>query len=89
MEEGVRCQSCGIKFEEGFWGSEKNGEKSREYCKFCYQEGVFLMPDLEVEDMVALAVHNMVDDLGMDMETAKKIANEEIYQLKRWKGLSK
>lgn len=83
MDE-IRCQSCGMKMTEGFWGSNKDGSESREYCKFCFQEGEFVMPELTSEDMIQLSIHNMTDDLGMEIEKATKIANEYIPKLKRW-----
>ena len=84
MAEEVRCQSCGMKMVDGFFGSDKSGQENHDYCKFCFQDGEFVMPDLQIEDMIALSVHNMTDDLGMNIDEAVKIANLEIPKLKRW-----
>lgn len=87
MADESRCQSCGMKLTDGFFGTNKDGSETQEFCKFCYQDGEFVMMDLNVEDMIALSIHNMTDDLGMNVDEATKIANEYIPTLKRWKSV--
>lgn len=83
MEE-IRCQSCGMRMVDGFWGTEKDGRVSKKYCKFCYQEGAFVLPDLTIEDMVQLSIHNMVEELGKEHQEAEQIARAFIPKLERW-----
>jgi len=46
MESKILCQSCGMPLDtEEMKGTEKNGLKSNEYCKYCYENGVFKHPE--------------------------------------------
>lgn len=52
MENKTICQSCGMPLDtEAVKGTEKNGLKSNEYCKYCYEDGVFKNPKMNLEDM--------------------------------------
>lgn len=83
MDE-IRCQSCGMHMVDGFWGTEKDGQSSQTFCKFCYQDGAFVLPDLTVEDMIQLSIHNMVDELHMAQAEAERLARAFIPKLERW-----
>lgn len=54
----LRCQSCGMSLSaEGFFGTNKDGgTTNKEYCKFCFQNIGFTMPDITVDDMVRMSV---------------------------------
>jgi radical SAM superfamily enzyme len=71
--------------DDGFFGTEKNGTETREYCKFCYQDGEYLQPELTVEMMIQMSIDNMTSDLKMDQEKAHELAIQYIPYLKRWK----
>lgn len=79
MEEKV-CQSCGMPLEEGVFGTEKDGAKSSEYCKFCYENGAFTN-DFTVEEMAAHCMQFMDDDEKFTVEEGV----EYLKNLKRWK----
>lgn len=52
MENKTFCQSCGIPLDtEEVKGTEKNGLKSAEYCKYCYEDGTLKNPKENLEDM--------------------------------------
>jgi hypothetical protein len=52
MEIKILCQSCGIPLDnEAIKGTEKNGLKSDEFCKFCYDKGAFTNPNLTLAEM--------------------------------------
>lgn len=44
---------------EEMLGTEKDGSKNHEYCKYCYQNGAFTDPTMTLEKMQALAVNEM------------------------------
>ena len=49
MENKAICQSCGMPLDsEDVKGTEKNGMKSNDYCKFCYDKGAFKHPNMKV-----------------------------------------
>ena len=53
-----QCQSCGMVLErDSDQGTEADGEKSEEYCAFCYQQGKFTQ-NITVEEMIE---HNLRD----------------------------
>lgn len=60
MSSTAFCQSCTMPLEtEEMMGTEKDGSKSKEYCKYCYQDGAFTDPSMTLEKMKALAVGEM------------------------------
>jgi hypothetical protein len=65
-------------------GTEKNGDLSNEYCSYCYKDGDFLKPEETMEEMIETCVPFMVQD-GMKEEEARRMLNEFLPTLKRWK----
>ena len=52
MENVKFCQSCGMPLDkEEVKGTQKNSLKSDEYCKYCYGNGVFKHPKMNLEGM--------------------------------------
>lgn len=86
MEDKMqRCQSCGIPLgEAGFYGSEKDGLETREYCKFCYQYGTYVEKDISLEQMIERSVAYMTTQLGFEETKAREVSKEIISSLKRW-----
>ncbi|MCX7745298.1 MAG: zinc ribbon domain-containing protein [Clostridia bacterium] len=85
MMEQKYCQSCGMPMQdENLYGSEKNGDKSTEYCLYCYENGSFKQPDLSMEQMIEICVPHMVNS-SMTDEEARKILNQFLPELTRWK----
>lgn len=84
MDNVVRCQSCGMPLDDGFFGTEKNGEITHEYCKFCYQDGEYLQPEIKMETMIQMSVNNMTEELGYEDPMARELAEKYIPTLKRW-----
>jgi len=81
------CESCGMPMGETdeMYGTEVNGSKSVDYCKFCYDNGAFTAPDITLEEMIESVATVMVKDFGFSLEDAKEQCNEGIPTLKRWK----
>jgi hypothetical protein len=65
-------------------GINNDGTKNNEYCIYCYKNGVFTQPDITVEDMIEVCVPFMKED-GMEEAMARKILNDQLPNLKRWK----
>jgi hypothetical protein len=84
MELTNFCQSCGMPLDNAeILGTEKDGSRSQEYCKYCYQNGVFATADLTLEEMTSIVVSEMrkrnIDEKVISM------AVNNLPQLKRWK----
>ena len=85
MSEAVsRCQSCGMRLADGFYGTTAGGGTTLEYCRFCYEEGAFVNPNQTMEEMIESSVQNMTQELKMSEESARKLALTVIPELKRW-----
>ncbi len=82
---GPYCQSCGMPMlrPEKF-GTEASGEKSSEYCCFCYQRGAYTEPNITKEQMFEKIARIMVQRRGMPEEKAQSVASSIIQKLKRW-----
>lgn len=85
MENTNFCQSCGMPLTtEDNKGTENNGQKTNDYCKYCYENSNFKNPDMNLEEMK--------DTVKMHMEK-KKFPNYMVQKalnilpaLKRWKN---
>lgn len=84
MENNKFCQSCGMPLTEEIYGTEKDNSTNEDYCKFCYENGEFKQ-DFTMEEMIEFCIPLVVKNSDMDTETATKMLNEFIPQLKRWK----
>jgi hypothetical protein len=85
MENKTICQSCGMPLDtDAVKGTEKNGLKSNEYCKYCYEDGVFTNPKMNLEDMET-NVKNQMKKLELHEYAIQKAVNI-LPALKRWKS---
>ena len=85
MDLSQRCQSCGMPLGEGFYGTNADGSRQSEYCKFCFASGAFADPSLTVERMIQRSVDHMKRELGFDQEKSEQLARSAIPNLARWK----
>jgi hypothetical protein len=88
MKPELFCQSCTMpidKMEDR--GTEKDGSKSSEYCKYCYQDGKFTDPNLTLEGMQKIVATQM--NLMNLPQTVLQQSLALLPQLKRWKAENK
>ncbi len=82
------CQSCGMPMnvEGATYGLEKDGTKSKDYCKYCYINGEFNNPDETMNEMIESCVpHMILDNPNMSKDEARKNMKQLFPTLKRWK----
>jgi hypothetical protein len=87
MEERY-CQSCAMPMGETdeMYGTNADGSKSDDYCKYCFENGVFTQ-DCTMREMIEICVPHMATaDSGMSENEARKMMNEYFPTLKRWKA---
>lgn len=85
MENKILCQSCGMPLDtEALKGTEKNGLKSNDYCKYCYEDGAFKHPNMNLDDMKN-NVKNQMKKLELHEHAIQKAVNI-LPALKRWKS---
>jgi hypothetical protein len=65
-------------------GTEKDGSKSFEYCSYCYQNGLFINPDMTLEEMKTL-VKEQMEKMKIDAGIIN-LAIRSLPHLKRWKS---
>lgn len=79
------CQSCAMPLkkdpEEG--GTEKDGSKSEMYCSYCYADGAFINPKMNVDEMQAF-VKGKMKEMGFPGFLAG-FFTKGIPKLERWK----
>jgi hypothetical protein len=83
--ETVICQSCGMpmKQDEDF-GTNRDGSKNKEYCKFCFKEGQFTDEGITLEQKIEKNIM-IAKRMGVPEDQAKKMAENVIPTLKRWR----
>lgn len=83
FEDMIFCQSCAMPMTDDDFGTEKDGSKSEDYCKYCYQNGEFTS-DITMEEMIDFCVPKTAEATGMSEEEARKMSEEMFPKLKRW-----
>lgn len=80
------CQSCGMPIKkEVDYGTEKDGGKSRLYCKYCFWNGKFTDEGITLQEKIDKLVQMAVNQLGMTQEQARIMAETKLPSLMRWK----
>lgn len=81
------CQSCGMPIEDvkEACGTDKDGRTNEDYCKYCYDGGVFLTQHTMEEMINDCAPYVAKSNPDMSVEDAKAMMQEFFPTLKRWK----
>lgn len=79
------CQSCGMPLsrDEQVGGTNADGSRSKMYCSHCYQNGLFTMPDLTMEQMKD-RVKGKMKEMGFP-GFLSGLFTRNIPKLERWK----
>ncbi len=81
----LRCQSCGVPIDDWFFGTTEDGQETREYCKFCFDKGLFIEPELTLEQMIHRNIEFMTVKLKIDETKSREFSYALIPTLKRWR----
>ena len=87
MEDMKLCQSCGMPMgdTDEFYGTEADGSKSKDYCKYCYDAGAFT-DESTMSEMIEICVPHVIEgNSGMTADDARVMMNQLFPMLKRWK----
>jgi len=77
------CQSCSMPLDSpDVWGTEKDGSKTSEYCKYCYQDGQFTHPDITLDEMKTHMMKQMEGEHLPDDIVERAVTR--LPYLKRW-----
>ena len=78
------CQSCGMPLDNPeMLGTEKDGSRSSEFCKYCYQAGSFINPKMTLDEMKTL-VANFLQKENAPASVVQHSVNM-LPGLKRWR----
>ena len=81
------CQSCGMPMgaTDEMYGTEADGNKSKDYCNYCYENGAFTSNAM-MDEMIEICVPHVVSAIsGMTEDNARKMMQGFFPSLKRWK----
>ena len=83
--KGPFCQSCGMPLQkpEDF-GTAANGFRVNDYCHFCFQNGAFTGPHINMQGMIDKCISMMARQGIMPEQQAKALMTDVIPRLKRW-----
>lgn len=88
MEERSFCQCCGMPLDAPEnRGTEADGSLSRDYCRYCWQNGAFTAPEATMEDIIAFNL-KFNEENGYPFgprEEAERNMRAWFPTLKRWK----
>jgi hypothetical protein len=65
-------------------GTNADGSKNKEYCRFCYQEGKFTDEGISLEQKIEKLV-GMAKQMRIPEDKAREMAQNILPTLKRWK----
>jgi len=87
--KGPFCQSCGMPLEktEDF-GTNADGFRINDYCRYCFQNGAFTEPDISMQRMIDKCVGWMERQGIMPETQARAMMADVIPSLKRWQPKS-
>ena len=86
MEEKY-CQSCAMPMGESdeIYGTNADGSKNEDYCKYCYDKGQFTA-ECTMDEMIEFCVPHMVSGSpGMTEDDARNMMKKFFPSLKRWR----
>lgn len=83
MDPKIFCQSCTMPIDDpSDRGTEKDGSKSIEYCKYCYQSGGFTDSNITFDQMRSIVTTQM-NKMNLSPEIIQK-SLDSLSHLKRW-----
>ena len=78
------CQSCAMPLEkESDLAKEKDGTVNKDYCKYCYKDGEFVVK-ASMEEFIEMC-SQFGEQAGMTNEQMKEYCSAVFPKLKRWK----
>ena len=84
MEKVCQCCAMPMGDTDEWYGTNADGSKNEDYCKYCYADGKLLFEGT-MEEMIALCVPIMVkDNPEMSEENARDIMTKVLPTLKHW-----
>ena len=82
------CECCGMPMgdTDEMYGTETDGSKSKDYCKYCYENGKFTSNCTMDEMIEACVPHMIVANPAMTEDEARNMMKAYFPKLKRWQA---
>ena len=78
------CQSCAMPMpDKELYGTNKDGSKNEDYCKYCYVNGEFT-DNVSMEEYIEMC-SQFGEQAGMTNEQMREYCEKIFPTLKRWK----
>ena len=88
MQPKIFCQSCSMPIDNtADRGSEKDGSKSGEYCKYCYKDGAFTNPGISLGEMKS-KITGQMEMMNLPRNIIQR-SIDMLPQLSRWREVEK
>ena len=85
-----QCQSCGMPLQTkkagDCRGTELDGSKSGKWCKLCYADGKFIVPDCTLQQMLMIVDAALIENGSSRL--MRWLALSGVPRLERWKKTS-
>ena len=76
------CQCCGMPLDDTTTSKEPNGDFNEEYCKWCYDDGVFKYTSME--QLIDFCVEHMANE-NWPAEQVRSHMESVVPKLNHWK----
>ena len=89
MPMSYYCQCCSMPIpDETLHGTEADGSRSADYCKYCYSAGDFTAKGVGMDEFIEATAQMEADALGISREEAVSLMATLLPHLKRWREMA-
>ena len=86
MPMNYYCQCCSMPIpDEEMHGTEADGSKSADFCRYCYEHGDFTAKGVTMDEFIEATAQMEADALGISREEAVSLMATLLPHLKRWR----
>lgn len=86
MPMSYYCQCCSMPIpDEEMHGTEADGSRSADFCKFCYDHGDFTAKGMTMDEFIEATAPMEAKTLGVSLDEAVSLMATLLPHLKRWR----
>ena len=86
MPMSYYCQCCSMPIpDEEMHGTETDGSKSADFCKYCYDHGDFTAKGMTMDEFIEATAPMEAKALGVSLDEAVSLMATLLPHLKRWR----
>ena len=89
MPMSYYCQCCSMPIpDEEMHGTEADGSKSADFCKYCYDHGDFTAKGMSMDEFIEATAPMEAKALGVSLDEAVSLMATLLPHLKRWREVA-